>query len=203
MYKRWAELDRFKELNKKMRTPLVISGIVLELVKDYFTNNSEQFKYSANPLQSNLIIEMSQQWNPANCNNYPGLYIMRNGWQLYQEGKVIGNYKELLIPKDGSSYEFWAPVTATYGILGVAKEYGELEKLMDELFSFLLVFENPIRTFFNFIKFNVMQLGPTNLVKTDKEYRTCELGLIISFDLVWRLTKEQGLIKHVKIRDAD
>jgi hypothetical protein len=106
-YIRWFEDPTCKTLP---RTPLNMSGLLLTLLKQHFSYNSPQFKYSPNPIESRILLDLHQQWNPHNCDNYPGVYVKREAWQ--PTTTVLGNYSELMIPDKGYSYSFFLPITA-------------------------------------------------------------------------------------------
>lgn len=195
--KRWTGNDK---LIVPRRTPLAMSGIIEELLKDYYRHNSNQFKFSDNPVESKLLIDLHQQWNPTNCENYPGIYVKRGAWNYRAEGKVLGNYKSLLM-EDGLSYEFWVPVTVNYSIICIGKEYGEIELLLDETSTFLTVFSDPISRFFNFHRFDTLQVSPVGIYQEEKNYRIGQIELSILFDFIWKLTLEKPPINNVKLRD--
>lgn len=198
LFKRWKEL----EFDKFDKTPLGVSGLLLSLFRHYFTFATDQFAYSADPVQSKILIDLHQQWNPSNCENYPGIYIKRNEWVTFAEGRVLGDYAGLQLPDDGYSYEFWVPVTVSYDIICVGKEYGEIEKLLNEVYVFLISFSEPIRLYFKFARFDVKKISPIILYKEEKNYRVGTIDLLLSFDYSWRLTLEQPLLKGVNIKDT-
>lgn len=184
------------------KTPLGITGFLIELLKDYYEHNSIQFKYSENPIESKLYISVSQQWDPGNCENYPGIFVKRNNWEVNREGKVLGNYKSFSISDDGKSSEFWVPVTSSYSIICIGKEYGELEKLLEETYLFLLCFQNPIMTDFDLYRFDVNSISPVTIYKEEKGYRVGQLDLTIGFDFMWKIMFEKKNISKWRISDG-
>lgn len=194
IYKRWQDNDKLHI----PKTPLGLSGILLELLKDYFRYNCTHFKYSEDPIESRILIDLHQQWNPANCENYPGVYIKRQAWQPKVPAKVLGDYKNFFMEKDGLSYEFWISVFASYGIMCVGKQYGELESLLNEIGMFFLSFGEPIRNCLNFAEFTVNEIGAVSLMQEEKEFRVGNINLNILFDFCWTLTLESPIIEKTK-----
>jgi len=193
---RWAVNNELQNIQK---TPLGLSGLLLELLKDHFTYNATQFKYNPNPVESRLIIDLHSQWDPSNCENYPGIYIKRNNWQMRAEGKSIGDYKSFAVEDDGYSYEFWVPITADYSIISIGKVYGEVELLATDTGTYLTLYQEPIRIYYDFARFEVLDISGTETLKEDKNYRYARIDLRMTFDFIWKLSLEKPLISRVTL----
>lgn len=195
MYRRWTENPLFKV----QKTQLKLSGIILGLLKDHYSHNNVQFKYSTNPVESKILLDLHQQWNPTNCCNYPGAYVKRNNWVPRAETRVMGDHKEFLIEDDGKACEYWIPITADYSIIAVGKEYGEIELLLDDISIFFTVFWEPICTHLDFKRFDVTRVSEVGILQEEKDYRFGSVDLRMTFDFVWRLILEKPEIEKVKL----
>ena len=178
------------------KTPLGVSGIIVELLKQNFRYNSRQFKYVDDAVNTQLQIELHQQWNPQTCSNFPGIYVKRNEWQLRADGKVMGDYHDLSM---STGYSFWTVARAMYTVICVGKEYGEVERLAEEAFNFLLMFHEPITTALKFHTFDVQGLSSVELIQEEKGLRSCTIPLLTIFDYGWKLTLEEPLLHDIEL----
>jgi hypothetical protein len=111
------------------------------------------------------------------------------------EWQAMGDYNELLMDDDGLSYSFSVPVRTIYQIVILSRNYGEVEELADEVSKFLLCFSHPIRTFFEFGRFNVTDVSEAGLYRQDNDIRICTVTLDIYYGMTWKLTKELPTLK--------
>lgn len=199
-YNRLQIDESLKEIPK---TPLGVSGILLKILKDIFSYNSDTFKYSPVQTDSKLHIDLYQQWDSGNCNNYPALFIKRNDWYAFQEGKVLANYKRLLDPNNGMVYQCWAPISAQYSLYCIGKEYGETENLANEVYSFLLAYSDVILKEYNFSRFDALRISPISIVKEEKNSRISTVDIQLCFDYVWTITAEKAKIKEINVRASN
>jgi hypothetical protein len=190
------------ELSKITKTPLAVSGLILEITKDYFRNNCEQFAYSDDPVATRLIVDLHKNWNPHNCENYPGVYLKRQQWLYRKEGRVIGDYKQFTLPEDGMGYEFFVPITTSYSVICVGKQQGEIEILLDNLGTFYLVYNEPIRHHLDFCGFTVNGISPIDMLKEEKSYWVGQIDLEVDFDFTWKLTLEKPLLERMSINNT-
>jgi len=191
-YTRWKDIE---ELHVQ-KTPLGVSGIVLALLKDYFANNSQQFKYSNNPTETRLLLDLHQQWKPENCENYPGVYIKRNNWMPRQEGQVLGDFQSFEHP---TGVEYWVPVTCSLSVICIGKQYGELELLLNDIGMFFTIFRGPIEQELDFNRFQVMGISGSQILHEDKNYRVGQVDLGCMFNFNWMLTLEKPLVSKIVI----
>lgn len=191
IYRRWSEN---KELQVP-KTPLGISGILLNLLIDHFTYNSQQFKYSPIQTETKILIDMHQQWKPENCENYPGIYVKRQNWIPRAEGRVLADHKSFDLP-DG--VEYWIPITTNYSFICVGNNYGELEILLSEVGTYFTVFWEPICSVLNFNRIDVVGVSPVQLIDEAKGYRSGQVDLTIMFSYIWKLTLEKPLIQKIR-----
>jgi len=196
-YKRWENIPEFNTVDRSM---LGISGLLIILLKDYFSHNSTLFKYDQNPIESKVLIEIQKEWNPTNCENYPGIFIKRKSWVPRMEGRVSGDYRSLLT-EDPYSYDFWVPITANYSIIVTGKVSGEVEVLLNEIFLYLTIFSEPIKTHLGFGKFDIVGVSETDILKIDKDFYSGEISLVLSFDFTWRLTLEKPKLNRITINE--
>lgn len=201
--KPYSRLQIDESLKSTPKTPLGVSGMLLKITKDIFSNNSEIFKYSPIQTDSRVHIDLYQQWDSGNCNNYPAIFIKRNDWGTFQEGKVLGNYKRLLDPSNGMIYQCWAPISAQYSMYCIGKEYGETESLVNEVYTLMLAYSGPILSEYNFSRFDVLRISPINIVKEEKNSRISTVDIQLSFDYVWTITAEKAKIKEINVRASN
>lgn len=180
------------------QTLLGVSGILLNLLKNHFTYTNSQFKYSNNPIETKLLIDLHQQWRPENCENHPGIYVKREGTSFRSPVRTMGDYNKLLENK--YSYSFIITNTSQYSIMVIGKEFGEVENLAEETAMFLTAFGERIRQDYEFINFEVTQVSATQIYQEDKQFRLCQIGLNLIYNRNWDLTLEQPSLKTVDIR---
>ena len=193
LIQRWQANDELKVA----KTPLGVSGILLGLLKDHFSYNSQQFKYVSNPIESKILLDLHQQWKPENCENYPGVYVRRQNWIPRAETKVIGDHKDFTLP-DGMSIEYWVPITTNYSFICVGKEYGEIEILLSEVGTYFLVFWEVIANALGFQRMDVVGISPVGILQENKNYRTGQVDLSLLFDFPWKITLEKPILRKVR-----
>jgi hypothetical protein len=190
--RRWESKEEFKNFSY---SPLGISGLILNLIRDYFENNTKNFRYSTNEIESQIIIDLASQWRAEEGDNYPAIYIKRAQVGFRKEWQVMGDVYELLMKEDGLSYSFSVPVSAFYQIQILSRNYGEVEEIADEVSKFLLCFNHPIRSFFNFGRFNVTDISDVGLYREDNDIRICTITLDVYYGMIWKITKELPTLK--------
>lgn len=188
-YTRWTKIrEQFPQ------TPLGISGFLIFILKDHFKRLN---RYSDTAIESKLVIDLHQQWNPANCENYPGIYVQRGEWRVRQQDRTIGDIYSYLQEPDGIICHL--PITATYQIYCVGKEYGEVENLLLDVWNFFVGFGPVIRESYQLAQFLVTDLSKIELIREEKNYRLGSISLFINFTYSWKLVTEKGLIKDVDL----
>lgn len=189
---RWqynTKLNEFKD-NKNL---LNVSGLVLELLKDYFRINSQQFKYIDNdPVKSKILLDLHQQFNPEDCENYPGVYVKRETYIFRSKGKTISDVNNYLYSATGS--EFIITNSCGFSLLVVGKEHGELELLANEVALFLTVFRLPILQYLDFLDILVQAVSDVQLLQEDKNYKVATVNLLTEFNFSWVLNTENPVI---------
>ena len=170
---------RYEPVENCDKTPLGLAGWVMQVLKTNFDK-----------------VELHQQWNPQLCEDYPRIFVKRLDWNVNRGFTTAGNYTKLNSSLD---YEMWMPIVANFQVLCVGKEYGETEKLANDVWNFLTIFSDPIRRHSNLSGFTVTSITPVELAKEEKSLRVASITLSLNFEIVWKLTLEKGTIREAII----
>jgi len=187
------------ELTKGIRkTPLVLQGIVLSILKAWFAVNSEQFKYIPNDeLQSKLVIDPSYKWNPENCQNRPGLYVKKQDYIPRGWGKT-GMDDLLKVGKNADIQYNVLPVCPII-VFSVGKVPGEVDILAWEAAQVLLSLSPMIKRDFNFNAFDLERIGEIGIVTEHKEFWTVPISITTKFAEAWEVTQVAPILKETLI----
>lgn len=178
------------------KTPLVLTGIILEILKSYFQQMGSQFKYQVNELNSKLIIEPSFKWNPEQCQNRPGIFVKR-------EDITFGD------PRAGmDDLHTIYPIQKKYATFGrsawtiycISKVPGEAEILSEKASDCLIAFAPLIRRDFRFISFGVSKIAPIGKMEESKEFWAVPIRLHSFFSESWDLSEEAVLIRDIYLK---
>ena len=173
------------DLQKLRKTPLVLTAVVLEVLKNWFTANSQQFKYSLNKLDTKLVIQPAYEFTPEDCQNRPGLYVKRDTITPQAMGRAGMNDLYAITPTSQIHANLPA---ADITVFTIGKYPGEVEVLAAEALDVLLYFAPVIRSDFNLLSFAVTQVGGIGLVEEAKEFWAVPIAMQLKFSDVWELT---------------
>jgi len=190
--------QRIYDLTRKIRkTPLVLTGIVLQILRNWFRRNSEQFKYNDNDLESKVVIDPSFLWNPENCQNRPGIYIKRGGYIPKGMGKA-GTDDLLKIGKHSDRQYIVLPVCPVL-VFCISKIPGEVETLAWEASQLLISLSPIIKRDFNFTAFDVERIGEIGKLNKYKEFWTVPIQVTTKFAETWELEEATPILKDTLV----
>lgn len=184
------------ELQFIRKTPLVLTGIVLEILKNWFKTNSEQFKYDENKLETRIVIESSYKFDPADCQNRPGIYVKLGAIQPKGRGRAGFDDVNSVYP---DSVSYTAISNGTLTVFCVSKLPGEVSQLAAEVEDVLLCFSPLIRDDFKFDIFDLASINEIGKIEESIEFWTIPIQMVFGFNETW-VIKELGLkIKKILI----
>ena len=189
---------QYKLITTLRKTPLVLQGIILQVLKNWFKLNSDQFKWSDNDLESRLVIEPMYQWNPENCQNRPGVYIRRLSYIPKGQGKA-GMNDLLSIGKHSETQHLVLPV-CPMGVVCVSKLPGEAEKLAWEISELFIALSPIIKRDFGFTDFNVDQISEISKMEESKEFWMVNIQLTLKFSEAWEIQEVTPVLKDILIQ---
>lgn len=189
--------DIYKLVKTLRKTPLVLTGIILQILKNWFKANSDQFKYVNNELESKLVIEPSFLWNPENCQNRPGLFVKRGGYSPKGMGKA--GMGDLLKLGKNAEAQYTVLPACPLMIFCIGKMPGEVEELAWEASTVLIGMAPIIRKDFNFIGFDVDNVGEIGQVEEYKEFWTVPISITTRFAETWEVQQVAPVLKKVLV----
>lgn len=179
------------------KTPLVLSGIVLQLLRNWFSINGDQFKYiKDDPLVTKLDIDPFYDWTPEKCQNRPGIYIGIGDY--YPRGMGRGGMNDLMNQNVNVNQHIILPV-CPYIVNIIGKVPGEVLKLSQEAFEVLMLFSPIIKQDFNFIDFYVEKISKIEKMEEYKEFWVSSIIIQTKSAEAWQLLEQGPKIKDVLI----
>jgi hypothetical protein len=180
----------------KRKTPIILDGIFLELFRNYFRENSENYKYNDNDSISKIKIEVAHLFTPEDCQNRPGLYIKRGVYSPHGGGKAgIGHVYS--IGNTGISYNLHCVCNMTTILISTLA--GEVDKLAEESMSLLVAMAPIIKKDFGFDFFEVIQLSSIEQHEEQKTMFTASIETRLEFNEVWTIEKDAPRFKKISL----
>jgi len=205
------------------KTPLVITSIFLEILRAEFginvpekelpsglvsgvgtilssnpsdkicSNNIEDsFYWDIDPDKTELIIIPSFSESFENIQKRPAIIVKRNGI----------NYEKVAIDDQAEKYEdtikFMVKANGSVTCVCVCKTAAQVELLAEKVSNLLIAFKKCIREDFNFIAFEVMNLGEVGILKEAKESFSIPITTSIIFEEKWTLKVKELPIHTVR-----
>ena len=187
----------YKLVKTIRKTPLVLSGIILQILKNWFKANSEQFKYDENPHDSKVVIEHSYLWAPENCQNRPGLYVKRGAYA--PKGLARAGMDDLKKIGIDAERQYTVLPACSLAIFCVSKIPGEANKLAWEAAEVLIGMAPIIKRDFNFIAFDLESIGEVGIIEEFKEFFTIPLTISTKFAEAWQVQQIAPKLKKVLV----
>ena len=180
------------------KTMLSITGIVIQLLKSWFSVNGDQFLYDEDLHSSKLVIDMSYRRDFENIQNRPGIYVKRGAFQpggftkagiddVFSHGHMDGSVK----------YAKFS--TCRINLFLLSKNAGEVEKLARKVYDLLVHMSPVIRRDYDFKKFDVVSIGEHQQHKESADFYQVPIVIDTMFVDIWRLKLEAPVLKNIMI----
>jgi len=191
-------MDRiFSYQNKLSKNGFVIIGIFLEILKEWFSKNDTQFKYNSDPSKSKLVIEPSYEFKPELCQQRPGLFIKRG--PIAPKGIGRSGTDDLLRYKEDASKEYLILSRSNILVMCISSLPGEAELLSWESCQLLIAMAPILKRDYNFIIFNVEQIGELNKMDEYKEFWLVPISVSLGYAEPWRIKELTPLLNQVLV----
>ena len=178
------------------KTPLVMTGIFLEILRGYFRTGSTQFRWTEETSESKVFIEPTHKLNFEEVQKRPALYVSRGDFQYGIDNRVGWNDQLSTDPTTGRT-EFTVLVNCVMQVIPVAKKAGEVERLAEEASEALLVFKQLVREDFGFLRFDLAAIGQLGILQEDSETFTAPIAVRTQFQEVWTIRRMTPKVKRI------
>jgi len=165
------------------KTPLVLIGIFLELLRGHFTHNSVRFPWQADETATKIILEPINKMDFEVVQKRPAVYVAR-GPITYQ--RIAINDTHSLNPREGEM-DFAKTAMCTMTCLPLSRNPGEVELLAEEVSELLNVFTSFIKTDFGFQRFDIGAVSPPGVVQENREFFTTPISVGLQWAETWRI----------------
>ncbi len=165
------------------KTPLVLTGIFVDLLKNHFKTNSGDFQWHENAVTTKLIIKPAYLWDAEIVQKRPACYIKRGG--LRYQKIVINNLQQISQKTDTISYV----VTCQGSIIIVcmSENAGTVERLAEEVSELFIAYTPIIRKEYDFIEFKMENIGEVSLLKEHSNIFIVPVTISFLFSENWSL----------------
>jgi hypothetical protein len=177
------------------KTPLVIVGIVLELLRIHFGQQSVRFPWNPDPEATGLILEPIDQMDFEVCQKRPAIYVAR-GPIVYQ--RIAIDDLHINNPREGEK-TFSKLASCTVSCLPLSKRAGEVELLAEEVAEVLNIFTSQIKQDFNFTRFNIGSIQPPGVVQENTEFFTTPTNVLLEWDETWTIKQFSPKLKTIRL----
>ena len=169
------------------KTPLVVSGILVQLLRHYLNENSVDFKPPVD-FQSedytrldSLLITTHDSFDLETTQVRPAVVIRRG--ELQYERIAMNDMRKRSIDGSAIGHVMW--VTGSYVLLCIAKNAGVVERLAEEVSEVLIGFKQAIRQDFAFHRFDYRATGEVGLLEESQEFKVIPCTVAIAFSESW------------------
>ncbi len=169
------------------KTPLVLTGIFVELLRLHFSSNKGQFRYTNDPVKTDLLIEASYNWDPEKANKRPACYVKRGN--LSYTKLVIDNLQHIAHIEGSETYV--KSCRGNYTLLCICENIGTTERLSEEVSELFLAYESKIREEFDFKEIHVEALGEISVLKGYQNLYVVPVILSFFFTEAWQIILPQ------------
>lgn len=180
-------------IEKIRKTPLVVTGIFLELLKAHFRVNSDQFRYTDDKTETRVIIEPAYNWDSTHVQKRSAIYIKRGAFSF---SRIAINDQQSKDLRD-STTEYTLRVNLPVTCMIISKVSGEVERLAEETSEVLLAFKEQIRQDFGFKRFDVVQVGEIGLLEESHEFYAVPIVVSTEFTESWIVQIEALKLQQV------
>jgi hypothetical protein len=183
-------------------TPGGLAAIILEVLKNYFSVNSKQFRYSLDSTETKLAIQKSESFNPENTQKRPALYVKRGSIMVNRD--VLGDGMDR---NPRGEKAMFVRLSGTITVYCLGRTGGEIDALVAEVMDCVLCFQTLISADFDFLRFKVNSIGEVGILEEYKEIFACPVVLEYDTDINYVLGVEALPIKKflykLKLGDSD
>ena len=173
-------------------TPLSLTSMIIEVLKNYFVNNEEYPYVLGDPSRSTISILESAQFKPDEIQKRPAIITKREAIQIGRQ--CIGDVSSA----NEDSVSFIVNFSGTFTVTCLATLPQEAEVMAREALQCLLIFQNIISRDFNFLRFQVVNIGGTFQKDEWKEAFGIPISIVYEISKKWTLKPDALPIKKVK-----
>lgn len=185
------------------KTPTVLYGIFVEIVRQFYMNNDPMLKgvpnvrWDINPQKTDIWIDTELRWEDEHPEFRPAIFVKLDNIK-YGNLPIIDNSAGLQLKDAVYSYADHASSTVTFVHIGNTS--GEACSLCDNTEQFLTTFKKQIADDFCFLSFDKAQRSPiVQSAKESKERYMSSVTFNFSFQEAWSIKLESPILKSVKI----
>jgi hypothetical protein len=193
-----TEIDftAISDLCTAMPRRLLVSGILIWWMRQHFTNplNIEnQFLQTAlwtdDITTTGISIDSVFRYNPAMTEFRPGVFIKPGPWKVIRYGiddrKLVGTLRDSCGTIKMPTYN--TMLQGSHTLFCIAGESAEVEILATEVYRELMQFGPAVRRVFNFLRFQVSDIGEPAILEESKEHFVVPVSVAYGAQEVWKL----------------
>jgi len=183
---------------EKRKTSIILTGIILELLRNYFKQNDSP-KYTNDRIHSEIDIQAAYRWTPDVTQVRPGIYVKR-------EEITIGarrGMSDIMVeagPSGETIYNF--TYNCRWSIFCISPEVGTVEELGMTVSELLIAYAPIIKKDFNFERFNVRSIGAVGKVEEAKDFWMVPIQVDGTSNESWPLQPQALPITDIQFNDT-
>jgi hypothetical protein len=197
---------RFESLSSLlslMPRPQLVTGMVVSWLQQHYSQapniedpQLQQTLWAASIATTKLIIESVYRWQPSVTEGRPGIFIKRGPWRVVRLG--IDDRKMGFMPLSGNRH-YLTVLQGSHTIFCIAGSPAEAEAVATETYRELMEFGPLFRRTFNFLKFQVIEVGEVSLVEEARENFVVPITIGYAAQEAWQIAPRTPTLKAIKM----
>ena len=176
------------------RGPIELYGTFVELARQAFSDSgfSQKLRWDADPLKSGIHIVPGYLWDDATVEKRPLVYIELGELKCIPRESMAGTglVGMNMQGEHGSEYSNSVVVGGAVSFNAVGETRGETLSIANDLFRYLCIFAQPIRSDFCFSSFTANGISPLTVVKEARERLQCAVSATFGYEYSWTIVEE-------------
>lgn len=183
-----------KPIPERVKTPINLVAIVMEVLSAHFQFNSQRFKRDpADKVNSKLAVQQSHAFDTQQVMQRPGIYVKRGDIQFQRESlgdRLDVNARESIV-------KYHKRQSGTILVQCLADTGGEAEELAQETLNLLQLCETLIANSFNFLTFQVAGISTVGQLEEHKEVFIVTITIQYADSRQWEIQLESVPVKRI------
>jgi hypothetical protein len=185
------DFSNLAELCTLMPRRLLVTGILIQWMRAHFTSSQNienpllrEALWTDDIATTNITIDSVFKYNAAQTETRPGIFVKPGNWKVVRYG--IDDRKMMTFPcNDIKMYN--TMYQGSHTLFCIAGESAEAEILASEVYRELVEFGPAARTFFNFLRFVVTDIGEPAILEEATENFVVPVVVSYGAQDVWQI----------------
>lgn len=197
---------RFESLSSLislMPRPQLVTGMMVSWLQQHFSQSPniedpllQQTLWAADIAATQLVIESVYRWQPAITEGRPGIFVKRGPWRVLRLG--IDDRKMGNMPISGNRH-YISFIQGSHTLFCIAGSPAEAESVATETYREMLEFGPLFRRTFNFLKFQVIEVGEVSLIEEARENFVVPITIGYATQEAWQIAPRTPTLKAIKM----